>query len=99
MCINTEQVPPGRPIIFLKSNNLKMAAVSLKRSISTSLSLKSSQFSGTASSMSDIVMSILLTHLIFFGWEGEGEWGGGGRLFEFEWVGEGVGAYSRLSAY
>ena len=31
------------------------------------------------------------------------EWGGGGRLFEFDWkeegVGVGMGAYSRLDAY
>ena len=26
-------------------------------------------------------------------------WGGGERLFEFDWVEEGVGAYSRLGAY
>ena len=26
-------------------------------------------------------------------------WGGGERLFEFDWEGEGVGAYSRLGAY
>ena len=27
------------------------------------------------------------------------EWGGGERLLEFDWKEEGVGAYSRLSAY
>ena len=26
-------------------------------------------------------------------------WGGGERLFEFDWEEEGVGAYSRLGAY
>ena len=26
-------------------------------------------------------------------------WGGGERLFEFDWKEEGVGAYSRLGAY
>ena len=26
-------------------------------------------------------------------------WGGGERLFEIDWEGEGVGAYSRLGAY
>ena len=26
-------------------------------------------------------------------------WGGGERLFEFDWEEEGVGAYSRLDAY
>ena len=26
-------------------------------------------------------------------------WGGGERLFDFDWEEEGVGAYSRLSAY
>ena len=26
-------------------------------------------------------------------------WGGGERLFEFDWEGGGVGAYSRLGAY
>ena len=32
-CVNTEQVPPGHPMILLKSNKLNMAAVSVKRSI------------------------------------------------------------------
>ena len=41
---------------------------------------------------------------MFFGWEEpERGWGGGGRLFEFEFDGEGggveVGANSRLGAY
>ena len=31
--LNTERVPPGHPIILLKSNNFNMAAVSVKRSI------------------------------------------------------------------
>ena len=31
--VNTEQVPPGHPIILLKSYNLNMAAVSVKRFI------------------------------------------------------------------
>ena len=29
----------------------------------------------------------------------EGGWGGGERLFQFDWEEEGVGAYSRLGAY
>ena len=32
-CINTERVPPGHPIILLKSNEFNMATVSVKRSI------------------------------------------------------------------
>ena len=32
-CVNTERVPPGHPMILLKSNKLNMAAVSVKRSI------------------------------------------------------------------
>ena len=31
--VNTERVPPGHPIILLKSNKFNMAAVSVKRSI------------------------------------------------------------------
>ena len=31
--VNTERVPPGHPIILLKSNEFNMAAVSVKRSI------------------------------------------------------------------
>ena len=31
--VNTERVPPGHPIIFLKSNKFNMAAVLVKRSI------------------------------------------------------------------
>ena len=31
--INTERVPPGHPIIFLKSSKFNMAAVSVKRPI------------------------------------------------------------------
>ena len=31
--VNTDQVPPGHPIILLKSNKFNMAAVSVKRSI------------------------------------------------------------------
>ena len=31
--VNTEQVPPGHPIILLKSNEFNMAAVSVERSI------------------------------------------------------------------
>ena len=34
--VNAEQVPPGHPIILLKSNKFNMAAVSVKRSIKTS---------------------------------------------------------------
>ena len=30
--VNTERVPPGHPIILLKSNKFNMAAVSVKRS-------------------------------------------------------------------
>ena len=33
--VNTERVPPGHPIILLKSNNFNVAAVSVKRSIDT----------------------------------------------------------------
>ena len=36
--INTEPVPPGHPIILLKSNKFNMAAVSVKRSILIGLS-------------------------------------------------------------
>ena len=32
-CGNTERVPPGHPIILLKSNKFNMAAVSEERSI------------------------------------------------------------------
>ena len=32
-CVNTERVPPGHPMILLKSNKLNMAAVLVKRSI------------------------------------------------------------------
>ena len=32
-CVSTERVPPGHPIILLKSNKFNMAAVSVKRSI------------------------------------------------------------------
>ena len=32
--INTEQKPPGHPIILLRSNKFNMAAVSVKRSVS-----------------------------------------------------------------
>ena len=35
--INTERVPPGHPIILLKSNKFNMAAVSVKRSITVTL--------------------------------------------------------------
>ena len=31
--VNTERVPPGHPIILLKSNKFNMAALSVKRSI------------------------------------------------------------------
>ena len=31
--VNTERVPPGHPIILVKSDKLNMAAVSVKRSI------------------------------------------------------------------
>ena len=31
--VNTERVPPGHPIILLKSNKFNMAAVLVKRSI------------------------------------------------------------------
>ena len=31
--VNTERVPPGHPIILLKSNKFNMAAVSVERSI------------------------------------------------------------------
>ena len=31
--VNTERVPPGHPIILLKTNKFNMAAVSVKRSI------------------------------------------------------------------
>ena len=34
--VNTERVPPGHPIILLKSNKFNMAAVSVKRSITGS---------------------------------------------------------------
>ena len=36
--VNTERVPPGHPIILLKSNNFNMAAVQVKRSILIGLS-------------------------------------------------------------
>ena len=36
--VNTERVPPGHPIILLKSNNFNMAAVQVKRSIRTTYS-------------------------------------------------------------
>ena len=32
-CVNTERVPPGHPIILLKSNKFNMASVSVERSI------------------------------------------------------------------
>ena len=42
--VNTERVPPGHPIILLKSNKFNMAAVSVKRSIvKAAFELKSSR--------------------------------------------------------
>ena len=38
------------------------------------------------------------SYFCWVGWR-KGVGFGCGRLFEFEWKGEGVGAYSRLSAY
>ena len=32
-CVNTERVPPGHPIMLLKSNKFNMATISVKRSI------------------------------------------------------------------
>ena len=32
-CVKTEQVPPGHPIILLKSNKFNMATISVKRAI------------------------------------------------------------------
>ena len=44
-------------------------------------------------------VSVVLIQFLRGGWEREGGWGEGGRLFEFEWErkgdGVGVGAYSR----
>ena len=42
---------------------------------------------------------VLLVLIHLWGWEGKGVGFCCGRLFEVEWKGEGVGAYSRLGAY
>ena len=39
--VNTKRVPPGHPIILLKSNKFNMAAVSVKRSINVVFFLRS----------------------------------------------------------
>ena len=46
--VNTERVPPGHPIILLKSNIFNMAAVSVQRSIANYYwrILVKTQFSG-----------------------------------------------------
>ena len=38
LCTNTERVPPGHPIILLKSNKFNMAAILVKRSIDQQIS-------------------------------------------------------------
>ena len=47
--VNTERVPPGHPIILLKSQNkFNMAAVSVKRSIPLAVDLLTPRVSATS---------------------------------------------------
>ena len=64
--VNTERVPPGHPIILLKSNKFNMAAVSVKRSIIDCLQ--------TGHSIKPLKVCKIVNHKVYWQKQGVGHW-------------------------